>query len=259
MPVADEATATGFDAKSSEYEKLIWAISELEKRNKVKICNIRKPVNSGLKNRLVKLIGSKPLFLCKLDGEEWKVLWDCGSQVCVVDSDWLCAHAPDAVLQPISDFLDNGEKIEFLAANNTEVPMLGAVVLQFTLGSVTFPVPFVVTSSKIAQPIIGFNVMEHVICMGKPDTIVSSLQKSLGSHIAVGTINVMVDLISRNFEDSDCVGLLKATKNVNIPAGGVARLKCRIKGDVRGMDLSFICSAPSGGLGFRFGSNELVR
>ena len=244
---ATGCTATGFKPESSEYEKLLWAISELEKRNKVKICNIRKSVNSGLQNRIVKLIGSKPLFLCKLDGEDWKVLWDCGSQVCVVDYDWLREHAPDAELRPISDFLDDGEKIEFKAANNTEVPMLGAVVLNFSLGSVNFPVPFVVTSGSLAQPIIGFNVMEHVIRMGQPDTIISSLQKSLGDNVAVGAITVMVDLISKNFEDSDCVGLLKSTKTVNIPAGGVTRLKCRIKGDVRGMDLSFIVSAPTSG------------
>ena len=230
--------------KSSDYEKLIWAISELEKRELFQNrCDIRKNVNSSLQTRLVKLIGDKPLFDCKLDGVDSKVLWDCGSQVCVADSDWVATNAPTAVLRPVSDFLAPDEKIEFIAANNTEVPMVGAVILEFTMGQSSFPVPFVVTSGTLSHPIIGFNVMAHVISLGKADDVVTSLQNAMGD-IAVGKISVMVNLMSRNFEDTDCVGKLKATKTVVIPAKGVVRMKCRVKGDVRGSDLSFVCSAP---------------
>ena len=65
--------------------------------------------------------------------------------------------------------------------------------------------------------------------------------------MAVGSINVMVNLISQNFEDNDCMGVLKNMKKVVISAKGVARVKCRVKGDVKGMDLSFVCSAPTRG------------
>ena len=219
----------------------------MEERSKnEKCCDIRKPVNSGLQRRLVKLIGTKPLFKCLLDGIETRVLWDTGSQVSVIDMEWLSLYAPDAVLRPINDFLEHDEKIEFLAANNTVVPMKGAVVLQFTLGHRTFPVPFVVTSGALSNPIIGFNVLTHAICSGDTDMVVSSLRESM-VDVAVGKITVMVDLISRNFEDTDCVGLLKCTKNVTIPPKGVMRLKCRVKGDVRGLDLSFVTSAPTQG------------
>ena len=248
-PVVDAGQATtDFDFnKSSDAEKLQWAISELEKRVKVdSVCDIRKPVSSGLQRRLVRLIGAKPLFKCLLDGIESRVLWDTGSQVSVIDLEWLSVFAPDAVLRPINDFLDHDEKVEFLAANNTVLPIQGAVVLEFTMGHKTFPVPFVVTSSSLSNPIIGFNVMTHAICSGETDMVVSSLRESM-EEVSVGKINVMVDLISHNFEDTDCVGLLKATKNVTIPPKGVARFKCRVKGDVRGMDLSFITSAPTQG------------
>ena len=69
-PVVDAGQATtDFDFnKSSDAEKLQWAISELEKRVKVdSVCDIRKPVSSGLQRRLVRLIGAKPLFKCLLD------------------------------------------------------------------------------------------------------------------------------------------------------------------------------------------------
>ena len=46
---------TGFSENASDFEKLNWAIKELERREKVevkKIVDIRRPVNAGLTNRL---------------------------------------------------------------------------------------------------------------------------------------------------------------------------------------------------------------
>ena len=103
-----------------------------------------------------------------------------------------------------------------------------------------------ITTGTLANPIIGFNVVEHLVSSGNPDLVVSLLQKAM-TNVSVGTINVMVDLIHRNFEDDDCVGVLRSAKKVVIPPKGVARIKCRVKGDVKGMDLSFVCSAPTKG------------
>ena len=239
--------ATVFDKNASNFEKLCWAISELEKKQvNVNMCDIRKPVNAKLQNRLVKLIGTKPIVKCELESKESNVLMDTGSQVSMCDTMWLDEHAPSAELKPVTDFLEENEQVRFLAANNTEVPVIGAVVLNFSLGHCTFPVPFIVTSGSLSQPIIGFNVMEHVIRMGSPDTVVSSLQKAM-SNISVGSLSTMVSIVSRNFEDTDCVGVLKSTKTVTIPGKGVKRIKCRVKGDIKGVDLSFICSAPLNG------------
>ena len=185
------------------------------------ICDIRKPVNTGLQNWLVKLIRTTPIISCELDGKKNDVLLDSGSQVSMCSQVWLSDHAPEVKIQPVTDFLEDGENVRFLAANNTEVPIQGAVVLDFDLGGCNFPVPFVVTGGPMKQPIIGFNVMEHVVRSGNPDTLVSSLHQA--TNVSVGAITVMVNLISQNFEDSDCLGVLKSTKNVVIPAKSVRR------------------------------------
>jgi hypothetical protein len=105
----------GFNSNASDYEKLQWAICELEKRvPSEKCCDIRRPVNAGLQKKLVKLIGAKPLFKCQLDGVESRVLWDTGSQVSVIDMEWLSVFAPNVGLRPISDFLESNEKIFWL-------------------------------------------------------------------------------------------------------------------------------------------------
>ena len=152
-----------------------------------------------MQNRLVKLIGSKPIVKCGLEGVDSDVLLDTGSQVSMCDTEWLDVHSPLAEIKPVTDFLEEDEQVRFLAANNTEVPVVGAVVLNFTLGHCTFPVPFIVTSGSLSQPILGFNVMEHVIAIGSPDTVVSSLKKAM-SNVSVGSLNVLVSLVSKNFK-----------------------------------------------------------
>ena len=74
-----------------------------------------------------------------------KVLLNSGSQISSLGMDWVQEKFPDAELLPITDFLDRGENTKFTAANNTEIPMLGCVILEFTIGKYAFPVPFLVT------------------------------------------------------------------------------------------------------------------
>ena len=71
-----EANGNRIRENASDFEKIQWAISELEKKVKVgSICDVRKPVNTGLQNRLVRLIGNKPIISCGLEGKKNDVLW----------------------------------------------------------------------------------------------------------------------------------------------------------------------------------------
>ena len=72
--------------------------------------------------------------------------------------------------------MKNGEKVEFKSAKNSDVPMIGSVVLEFAMGgNHRFSVPFLVTSTKLSHPILGFNVIEHVVSSGKRDEVLASL------------------------------------------------------------------------------------
>ena len=88
MAASGGQTAAGFNSDASNYQKLMWAISELEKVH-VNKCDIRKPVNMNIQNRLVKLIGTKPIVCCQLEGKDTRVLLDTGSQVSMCDSTFL--------------------------------------------------------------------------------------------------------------------------------------------------------------------------
>ena len=229
-------------SKRSELDILCWAISELERREKSKKCvDVRQRDNIPLQDRLVKLIGRKPLFQCELDDVSLQVLWDTGSMISMIDSEWVQDHCPDVELRPISDFIDDEDSVEFVAANNTIVPMIGCVVLRFTMGSTTFPVPFLVTSSKMSQPIVGFNVMEHLVRHGKKEEVVDLLVNS-NPVVGVKKMTVVVNMVAKNIEDDDFLGDLCAVKASVIPAKSSVRIRCRVKGDVRGLNLPFVCS-----------------
>ena len=157
--------------------------------------DVRRRDNVPTQNRLVKLIGRKPIFDVKLDNVATRVLWDTGSMVSLLNLDWLRANFPTIDLQPISAFLDDGEgEVRFRAANNTEVVMRGCVVLTFTIGGNSFPVPFLVTDAELSQPIVGYNVIENFIKTGKPEDVVHLLVNSI-REVGAGKVEVMVNVI----------------------------------------------------------------
>ena len=226
-------------------------IGELEAReaSKKKV-EVRRKDDIPLQNRLVKLIGSKPLVDCRIGNLDTEVLLDSGSMISSADLEWVTENFPTAELRPISEFLEEDERgdVRFNTANNTEMPMAGCVVLQFSIGKYSFPVPFLVTSAKLSRPIIGSNVLKTFIEIADLKDAIELLINSIknadsGKICADGKkIEAMVDLIDKN--DDDFLGDLRAVKSCVIPAKGSASVKCRVKGDVKGMDLTFLCSEP---------------
>ena len=155
--VVDAGLPTTDDSKASEI--LSGCIAELEARRRAQVeADIRPKDNIPLQNKIVKLVGSKPLFACQVDKVETQVLLDSGSQISSLGSEWVRDNCPEAEIHPVSDFLEEGEEVRFSAVNDTEVPMLGCVVLNFSIGKYSFPVPFLVTESKLPRPLIGYSV-----------------------------------------------------------------------------------------------------
>ena len=231
--------------KASEQEILQVCIAELEAQKKLKKkidCALKD--NVVLRNRLVKLIGNKPLFECVLGGVSGvMVLWDTGSMISLLNLDWVRTTFPGATLLPTSAFLEEEGEVWFSAANNSEMVMVGCVVLPFTLGGRSVDVPFLVTEAELSGPIVGYNVIEHFVKTGKPEDVVSQLATSI-CDVEAGKVKIMVNLINKSIEDDDYLGDLRAVKPCVIPPKSSARIRCRVKGDVKGVDMMFICSEP---------------
>ena len=111
---------------------------------------------------------------CLLNDKEVMALWDTGSQISIVSSDFVKQQYPSLQPRKLEEIL--GTSIELRAANNSPIPYRGFVELTFELaasrdGDKTFRlnVPFLVSDCHIANPIIGYNVIEEIIKSARPD------------------------------------------------------------------------------------------
>ena len=106
---------------------------------------------------------------CKLNGKETSALWDTGSQISIISSDFLKRHFPYMQSKSLEEILETS-LVELHAVNNSPIPYSGFVELGFELtashesdNSLLLNVPFLISDCTIANPIIGYNVIEEII------------------------------------------------------------------------------------------------
>ena len=170
-----------FDSdRHSTFCENIVALEKLEKNKKfsnfeISFDTLLKP-NQQMK--LVKLIGLKPminftlneLYFTKLYFEG---LWDTGSMVSLLNLDWLKTEFNDIQIDSITIFVgDKSPNLTLRTADNTEMKIIGIVTFDFSIPNLEnkFTVPFIVTSNDIANPIIGFNIFEHLVKESSSDS-----------------------------------------------------------------------------------------
>ena len=187
------------------------------------------------KARVAKLIGSKCIVLCKLNGVETPVLLDTGAQVSIISLQELTKCFTETKLNKIEDLLDPGAKLELTTANGTVLPYLGWVNVKCELkgdtkGTSIIDLPMLVTESTLDHPIIGYNVLEQLVskCDTNSETeeIISLLSDSL-PDVVVGNLNSLVDSI-RSESDPYLCSVKMGKRDVIIPAGETKKVACRI-------------------------------
>ena len=145
-------------------------LEELEKDKVYKLHSVRE-VQLDYRNRLkiARLVGQKPMLRCQFNGEWVDALWDTGSMITLVDRVWLKENFADEEVIPVEEFLE-GENLTVRAANKSLIPFDGVVVLRFSLGEghEGFWVPVLVSRNPITEPIIGYNVIEHLVVNREP-------------------------------------------------------------------------------------------
>jgi hypothetical protein len=187
-------------------------IVELEKIEKCKMYG-KKTVHQRqddlkLRRKIMKLVGEKPMLRCRLGEEETEMLWDTGSMISMVDRRWVRRLFPDEVIFPVSAFLD--KELHVQAANETTIQFDGVVLLDFKLSDEDegFVVPLLVSSGKISDPILGYNVIEYLVLEGTEEQR-KALKTSLG-HQKNGITNPKEGGRARHFgggevaEDNQC-------------------------------------------------------
>ncbi len=217
------------EAHAEDHKEMCVYIQELEEMEKNKrVMSVRETnlVQRKLRNKLIKLVGERPMLDCHLGNTKLamycKALWDTGAMVSMVSLSWLKDNIPEYELLSIKQFLE-GDDMHLCAANNTKVDVEGVVVLNFGIGkSFEVPVPFIVTKDHLENPIVGYNVIKHIVALdidGFPDMLKESCQMLNKSKA-----DAVIALIRKDVE-KECEA--KVIEKTVIPAKSRCRIKCR--------------------------------
>ena len=220
------------DAHTAIHKDLCGHITELEKiedrKRSISAFSVREEnqVKLKLKNRLVQLVGEKPMLRCTLNGKDSEALWDTGAMVCMVDGRWLSSMDPECNILSVESFLE-GDNLHLCAANNTNVNIEGVAMLKFGLGPLEVPVPFLVTNDKLDSPIIGYNLIKHVVEMDLVE--LPSLLKDSLPKLSRASAEAVISIISHDSIDETDV---KVKRDTTVPPNSRCRVKCSTKFEV---------------------------
>lgn len=182
------------------------------------------------------LVGKKCLIDCYLQGKRTQVLWDTGSQVSAIDEVWKADNVPDTKLRDISEIVDPDDPLQVEAANGTEMPYVGWVVLTFRLAASAeeFRVPMLVMKgSQQPRPIIGFNVIERVVINSQENQTNVAEQEKLIKTVKMAfpnlkkkTVKAFIKAVS--VERTSEYLVKTACQRISVPCHGAVQVKCRI-------------------------------
>ena len=146
-----------------------------------------------MNREIVRLVGEKPLVSVGLDGVETPCLWDTGSMVSVMSKLLFLKLFPDKKIHSVEEFLGHSD-LKLSTANNTELPIEGVVLFDFGVDAeVLFQVPFLISKYDLAHPIVGYNMIEHLI-VNYPEKNLSSLMKIV-PNLSADSAQIMVNLV----------------------------------------------------------------
>ena len=159
------------------------------------------------KTAIAGLVGKKCTLTCKLENENFEVLWDTGAQVSLISKQTIEKYFMYLEIKNISELSDPNDDLDFLAANGTAIPYKGWVEIDLNIdptrenSEAQIHVPFLFTSETLVYPIVRYNVIQEIIDMDSEESranssnIVDCLKASFVSEVKTDKVNTLVNLI----------------------------------------------------------------
>ena len=143
--------------------------------------------------------------------------------ISLVDELFLKQYFLNKVIYSVDDFIS--ENLNLKAANNTDVPVKGVVIMNFCVESCEFVVPFLATQEVLANPVLGFNVIAYII------SNTNHVSPMLASTLKISHMNAetMINLIEAGGETLDVLDEFKLWKPEIIPGHTCIIMKLKTK------------------------------
>ena len=194
-----------------------------------KACEFVSHFTPKQRNKIVNLVGERCLIDCCIDDREVTVLWDTGSQVCLVGLDWLKQNGITKRVLDLAGIVGRSLEIEGVGGN--QIPYEGYVMLSFKLNDHVIEVPFLVTKEHIRSPIIGYNVISSLVDRKEDKRNITTVKKILQrskQDIDDQTVSGFIaSLQASASERLSSVNVLK--KGIVVKAGSIQTLSCKIE------------------------------
>ena len=215
----------------------IVALEKLERNKRFSNFDISfdTPLKPNQQMKLVRLIGHKPMINFTLNDKNFEGLWGTGSIISLVNVDWLKTEFHDIQIDSIEKFVgDKSPNLTLRTTNNTEIKIIGIVTFHFSIPNLQniFTATFIVTSNDIANPIIGFNIIEHLVKEGSSDSF--NPIWNIIPNMKENKTELITNLMQENSKVSDVIGTVKSAENIKITPNSFSFVKCKHKSNVIG-------------------------
>lgn len=192
---------------------------------------------AGKTNTVRELVGKKCLIRCLLHKQKTQALWDTGSQVCAIDEVWKHNHLPDVPLREITELIDPHDPLQLEAANGTAMPYVGwlEVLFQLTASDDEWLIPVLVLKGQQQQcPIIGFNVIEHIVLHSQGDEVEPRDKEELVKavkmtfpHLKKNKAKIFINAVSL---EQTCEHKVRTAKErISVPKRSSIQIECRVQ------------------------------
>lgn len=188
------------------------------------------PCQMDIPHKVTSLVGKQCLVECLLDGHRLQALWDSGSQVSIIDEKWKKDCLPHVKLRDVAELLDTTE-LTLTAANGTNMPYLGWIETTFQLISTTEPtekltIPMLVMKGfQLTHPIIGYNVIEHILNRTEQAKQYSTVKRAFPS-LKRNKVKAFIQAVSADTVDEFKVKTKKDC--ITVPKQSHLQVECRI-------------------------------
>ena len=180
--------------------------------------------------KLASLVAESCLIDCQLNGQVTSLLLDTGAQVSIIDIEDLKNYHSNTVVRSLDEILDDCDSFRVQSGNTADIPFTGWVDMIVTIRKEnncgSEHVPFLVTTEKLQQPILGFNAIKVIMDAQKNTQALVKMFSMLFKSSNTDKLKQFVHLIQEPFNDKQALVKVRG-KNVIIPAGGIVQVPCK--------------------------------
>ena len=180
--------------------------------------------------KVASLVGESCLIDCQLNGQVTSLLLDTGARVSIIDIEDLKNYHSNTVVRSLDEILDDCDSFRVQWGNTADIPSTGWVDMIVTIRKEnncgSEHVPFLVTTEKLQQPILGFNAIKVIMDAQKNTQALVKMFSMLFKSSNTDKLKQFVHLIQEPFNDKQALVKVRG-KNVIIPAGRTVQVTCK--------------------------------